>query len=144
MPVTATSGSTVSPLEGLVSATVGAVVSTSKLDVTCGAALPAASCASAWSVCAPSPSVAAVTDQSPLTSAVTVSVCSLAVPASMTTVTVAPGSVVPVMSGVVSLVALPSTGVSTASVGAVRSTLKSRVMAGVVLPSVSCAVTEAV
>ena len=123
VPLAAANVDTRLMLTGSSSVSPGPVRSTSNVVFTCGAALPAASCASAWSVCAPSPNVAAVTDQSPFTSATAVSVCSLAVPASMTTVTVAPGSLVPATAGVESLVTAPSAGAVTASVGSVASTV---------------------
>src|SRR5690606_10210333 len=86
-----------------------------------GPVFPAASVAVADTVCAPSASaVAGVKVQAPEPSA---SVVPTTAP-SMRTFTVAPGSAVPLMGGVVSFVRDPSAGVTTAgAAGGVRSTV---------------------
>jgi hypothetical protein len=119
----------------------GAVLSTVKfLGVLTGLVLPAGSVAVAVTVCGPSlKGVLGEQDQLPPASATAVQ--SVVVPSF--TVTVLPGSAVPPIAGVVSLVCV--TGVVMAgAAGAVLSTSKLRVAAGPVLPLGSVAVANTV
>src|ERR687893_28186 len=103
----------------------GATVSTVNVTVSAGETLPAASVCVAEIVCGPSANgVVGVTDHVP--SAATTAVPST-VPAASVTVTVAPGSPVPVIVGVASLTVDPSagaviTGAGVASVSTVNVT----------------------
>ena len=116
----------------------GAVLSTLKLRVAAGPALPAGSVAFTNTVCGPSPKAGVVQLQLPLASATAVQ---RVIPPSFT-VTVALGSAVPVIVGVLSLVLKFSVGVTTT--GAAGATVSTVIvlgaLAGLVLPAGSVAV----
>ncbi|EAU68165.1 Pea-VEAacid family [Stigmatella aurantiaca DW4/3-1] len=133
------------PLAGVVTTgAAGATVSTVKVFVLeTGLVLPAASVAVAFTVCGPSASGAVgVRVQLPLAFAVAVPTD---VPSTMT-LTVLPGSAVPLYVGVLSLVVDPLAGVATTgATGAVASTVKLFVLdEGLVLPAASVAVARTV
>ena len=143
LTVTVLPGSAVPPMAGVLSLVwvtgvvivgpAGAALSTLKLRVAAGPVLPAGSVAVASTVCRPSAKVGVVQDQLPL--ALVTAVQSVTPPSF--TVTVLPGSAVPVMVGVLSLVLKVSVGVTTTgAAGATVSTVNTRgVPAGLVLPA---------
>ena len=141
-------GSAVPPMAGVVSlvcvtgcvtdGATGAVLSTLKLRVAAGPVLPAGSVAVTSTVCGPSPNAGVVQLKLPLASATAVQ----SVTPPSVTFTVLPGSAVPVMIGVLSLVLNVSVGVTTTgAAGATVSTVTaSGVLTGPVLPAGSVAV----